>query len=618
MQARRLDKTAVDYVAIALAPGLIMGLVGSLVFFLLEVTYRGEHAGRLSWILFWFVFAAVLIARIAITEGTAHAGIYGAVLALVTAVAIFRFVDQAIIGCLLLAVIWWCAHKLTWDCTLIDEQEEESGQGVLESAGMDYEAPYAEDTQRRDRALGTARGAWWRELAIGIIEPDRRPHAPGVWVVYFSLAALPLFGVGQLLIPASDAARRNHAFVLLCVYLACGLGLLLVTSFLGLRRYLRQRRLEMPISMTGAWMGAGVALIAVLLLVAALLPSPSGAAQWKLPEVFSLTSPERSASPVALLREDGAEGEGAESEATGQRDDESTDEHGDNSNSRQPGDADGGSSEIQADGQTGSNDPGDSAGGGEQKSSGANDDNASGQPSNTDRVDELPPEDQPPKGQAGGTGKPPRNAPSKGGSGQPASQSQSKPPVSSQPFSLPQLSGSWGQWLKWLFYLVLALMAVYFCLRHRDQVRDWLTQLINELRGIFSGLFGRRGTNPKETPVAETPPPRPFALFSDPFQDGTAAGRSPDELVRYSFAALEAWAAEYGGGRRPEWTPAELAAHLAREHSHLSATAPPLATLYARLAYAGQSLSPECLGTVRRFWRALSENDVEAASTATK
>ena len=53
--------------------------------------------------------------------------------------------------------------------------------------------------------------------------------------------------------------------------------------------------------------------------------------------------------------------------------------------------------------------------------------------------------------------------------------------------------------------------------------------------------------------------PRPFADFRNPFADGSAAGRSPDDLVRYSFAALEAWAFEHDLPRRPDETPLEFA-----------------------------------------------------------
>src|SRR5262249_23137892 len=94
---------------------------------------------------------------------------------------------------------------------------------------------------------------WWARYQRFHSEQKKKPHTPGVWVVYFSLAALPLFGLGQAQIPAEETARRASAFWLLCIYVASGLGLLLTTSFLGLRRYLRQRKLNMPKAITAAW-----------------------------------------------------------------------------------------------------------------------------------------------------------------------------------------------------------------------------------------------------------------------------------------------------------------------------------------------------------------------------
>jgi hypothetical protein len=139
MARKRLDKTLADYLAIAVTPVLIMLLVGSLVFFLLEL-FSGSvtYEGRVRWILFWFVFGMVLISRIAIESGRAQSGLFTAGLAGATALAIFRFVPNAPwlpIGCL--AVIWWCTDKLTWDCTLIDESEDASGEGLLQVAGVD-------------------------------------------------------------------------------------------------------------------------------------------------------------------------------------------------------------------------------------------------------------------------------------------------------------------------------------------------------------------------------------------------------------------------------------------------------------------------------------------------
>src|SRR5690606_9257685 len=97
------------------------------------------------------------------------------------------------------------------------------------------------------------------------------PHTPGLWVLYFSLAALPLFGLGQSWIPVTDGDRRQFAFKLLAVYVAAGLSLLVTTSFLGLRRYLRQRNVEMPAPMAVTWVSLGAVLIFVVMFAAALL-----------------------------------------------------------------------------------------------------------------------------------------------------------------------------------------------------------------------------------------------------------------------------------------------------------------------------------------------------------
>ena len=122
------------------------------------------------------------------------------------------------------------------------------------------------------------------------VEHRKRPHAPGVWVIYFSLAALPLFGIGQRFIPAENLEARRYAFKLLCIYTASGLGLLMTTSFLGLRRYLRQRRLEMPLEMASVWLTVGSLMIAALLFVCWLLPRPN--AEYSITHVpFQVSSP---------------------------------------------------------------------------------------------------------------------------------------------------------------------------------------------------------------------------------------------------------------------------------------------------------------------------------------
>ena len=62
---------------VAINPALIMVLIGSLVYFLLEMFYQGQYPERLHFCLTAFIFAAVLIARISMEEGWEHAAPFG-------------------------------------------------------------------------------------------------------------------------------------------------------------------------------------------------------------------------------------------------------------------------------------------------------------------------------------------------------------------------------------------------------------------------------------------------------------------------------------------------------------------------------------------------------------
>src|SRR5262249_48706324 len=138
----------------------------------------------------------------------------------------------------LIALIWWCAHRLTWDCTLIDETADSSGVGLLEVAGLEAGVRNQESGVRDQKSeVGGQRSevrsqrsevenraervadkgepgqrkkkrrepgglaGWWQRYRQYRAERKKQPRAPGVWVVYFSLAALPLFGLGQSQIP---------------------------------------------------------------------------------------------------------------------------------------------------------------------------------------------------------------------------------------------------------------------------------------------------------------------------------------------------------------------------------------------------------------------------------
>src|SRR3954463_10585793 len=117
MAPQRERPTAADVIVAALSPILIMGLVGSLVFFLAEVFYAGKYSGRLQYTLFFFVLGAVLVGRIAVAVDRTRAWAYGLGLAAVTFIALRVWVEypedsamtpyKDLINVVLIGVVWW-------------------------------------------------------------------------------------------------------------------------------------------------------------------------------------------------------------------------------------------------------------------------------------------------------------------------------------------------------------------------------------------------------------------------------------------------------------------------------------------------------------------------------
>lgn len=651
----RLHPTLADYVAIAINPVLVMGLVGSLVYFLLELLYRGNYPDRLQFSLTMFVLAIVLISRISLEDGFEHAAPYGIALAVVVGLALNRFIDYrggpwASFGWLvnwgLMALTWWCAHKLTQDTTGIDEREEAAGEGLLQTVGLE-----SAGEQPRSQPAEKAAAVEKRAADATPIEPGesgapgtpsaKKKHPPGFWVVYFSLASLPIFGIGQLFIPASKTASRRYVFLLLVVYVACGLGLLLTTSFLSLRRYLRQRYLEMPPLTAGTWLSTGGVLIVILLVLVAVLPRPN-------PEYgISALPPElgghnRASSPLAVGREgakDKAAQQGAGVDHAPQPSPEKT-AHSSGSDPRQT---------------FGSNDKRAASSGGQEKSSAANSQgtssqqdspdakkgrqkgenqqsgnnagqakNSTGQDKGAGRSKHAQGDDKSPgnnsERQAKDEPRARREPPSDRGQPQPA-----RPPTEERATesARPALSSAadWGGWLaelaKWLVYAAFLAAAGYGACRQREKLLAGCQAAVAAWHDFWERWIGRTPARSQPAAAAaEVARPaarrRAFAEFIDPFAAGTAMSYSPQELARYTFAALEAWAGEQGCPRGADETPHEFAARLSVHYEPLRSAAGTLADYYCRAVYSTNPLPAAARGQLSAVWRQLPQNTVAA------
>jgi hypothetical protein len=652
MASKKPQQTLADYVTIALSPLLIMALVGSLVFFLLEILYAGEYEARLRWTLFFFVFAMVLVARISIELGSERAGLYGLIMIGVSFLALQSFVEYppgsplAVFGWAinlgLMGLIWWSAHRLTWDCTYIDDDIDASGAGVLEAAGLDSTAPSApagptnpagpEEAELKPPKGQPALLAWWDRYRRYREEQRKKPHTPGVWVVYFSLAALPLFGLGQSLIPPEEPDRRRYAFWLMVCYVASGLGLLLTTSFLGLRRYLRQRKLKMPVAMTGIWLALGGSIVVGLMLVGALLPRPYS--EYPLIEFTPIGSNDRSASRYAVNRDSAGKGDGQASSDPARDDQKAQDGAGTKSDKRsqskttsqsssgksgQGKSSSGGKQGNQSGGKNGNKSGDQNSSKGESRSDNRQDQQAEkrdeDQSRDQDKADEEKRQNEQKKEQTGNqsSGQASSAKRSERSSSRSTSRGSATNPISSALSKLGWLATA----LKWIVFGVLALGVLFFILTRGLQFlanfTTWARRLLDALRAWWAGLFGRGKETSQADAVMEERErgkrPRPFASFGNPFTDGRAEQLSPDELARYSFEAIESWAWERGLGRKADETPLEFAGRLGPEVPALEAEARGLAALYARSAYARGRLPASSLAVLQKFWQRLEAVD---------
>jgi hypothetical protein len=173
--------------------------------------------------------------------------------------------------------------------------------------------------------------------------------------------------------------------------------------------------------------------------------------------------------------------------------------------------------------------------------------------------------------------------------------------------------------LKWVVFAVLALVILFAVFRHGlgflANFMPWAKNLLASIDAWLKGLFGRGEKEVEDRPAAAAEPVEsrvPFAAFSNPFTDGTADGRSPEELVRYSFEALEAWAGDRDRPRRADETPIEFADRLGDEHRWLRPAARKLAVLVARTAYAGGNLPAGARPALSEFWDRLTSGADEA------
>ena len=624
----------IDFVAIVLSPVLIMLMVGSLVFFLIEVLQQGKFEGLLHYTFFFFVIATVLVARISIEQGSKKAIFYGIGLGAACFIAMMAFVEYntalfkvlgPIINLALMALVWWSAHKLTWDCTHLDEDAKASGRGVLAAVGLDTtkSTTDSDDAKQYDPDRSSTATRKKKKTVDRFEEPEKiglwqryqqyrdwrkkKPHTPGVWVLYFALAAIPLYGLGQAMIPGDDAARRGNTFWQMATYIAAALGLLMTTTLLGLKRYLEARNASIPTPLTVAWLGLGGMLVVLFIGVAAILPRPHSETP-----LYSFDNGKKGkkASQYSQVNDKSAgEGQGAKGQKT---------EAGDGKSNAKGGKEGGqgkGESKSGSGGQKQGNTSGNKQG---EKSNGNSDKGKQGEksngPNNKQQDDQKAKQGEKQEGKQDDANKSEGDADKTDDKDKDEEGNDNK---SETMQNLTKALESVSDVVKWIIWIAIALLVIigggYLFLKHASNFSEWAKVLLD----WFRNLFGKKKVaavgavaEAEAAKLVERPPP--FDDFTNPFTDGTYKTQSAEELTAYSFAALESWAWDNASPRTANETPREFVQRLAEDFPGLHDSGTMLAELVVRMQFSPAPLPKGAKAQLKQFWDTLGEQVVVA------
>ena len=184
--------------------------------------------------------------------------------------------------------------------------------------------------------------------------------------------------------------------------------------------------------------------------------------------------------------------------------------------------------------------------------------------------------------------------------------SQCERDTASEAPQLPSLPVHAPGWLRILLIAVMVGALIFGLFRYGMAI---LLALRDLFASLFGGLFiARREKRAKEAglqAMESPPPPRPFSTFVNPFNNGLARKLSPDDLVLYSFEALEAWAFEHHLGRASNETPNEFLGRLGRARSDLQQDAAALVGYFVAIVYGQRGFQAEILPALRGFWRTI-------------
>lgn len=599
-----------DFFVDLLIPVCLIGLLGSLLYFLLDVRRVLVAGGfqSLQFASFAFLFAVVFTERIRVRAGRGWAIflsvlVAGSILFYMTSLTLYagglvggRSLALALVAnYALVAFVWWAARRLTRECTIDPDVDEARGEGLL-------------GTLFRPRTLAPPTDPALRQL--------QQRHHPGVSVITFSLLALLLFGLGQRILVGGSPETLRNAFWCMVAYLFFALALLALTSLSGLRLYLRKRQVTLPRALPSLWLGLSFLAVATILFLAWLPPKPSAQATGRIeqrmaqgfrdtvshlpPRWLEGFRPTDQPSPRTgeggRERTEGGPPQAGDRGTEGQRRGRAGQGQEGTKGNRSGQSQETGQESPGGEGRTGQEGGGAGGRGGREGGSSSKEQSAA----------------------AAGGGQPsPDQQASRGAS---EARQKSETAAATRRDESEKKSKKGATWWWWLLLLLLLLLLLYLLWRKRKQIARklrewwqarprlrvpaflvaWYERVARFLRRVLE-VLGLWWVGRKLAQLAR----KVLGEEMDPFENPFGRGWSPREIVRHAYHALLAYADLLGCSRQPPQTPYEYLRHLPEPLAPLREDATQLTHLYVQASYAPDAVPNECVPAVEDIWNRL-------------
>ncbi len=306
----KADWTLTDTLLSIVNPFLILVLLWSIVFFLLDVRYiyTAVNDSNLRIVVFFFILGVVAVNRIFATESVEDGVIYGFGLGLAISLYVMvstsaygtgSFIYNLVTGNNFLAFLsnmglviflWWLTNRITYECC-IDENLSAGEIGITTSLSKAIEKSKEQKTKRKktqstdlfyeleaiDPTQLTFKDPSAKDITFNIMGfGDRLSKIPaGISILFFSIPVMGIFSLGLRILVNGGREMINAGWFYLVLYVFSSALLLVMTSLGGLREYYKMRRVSIPGFLGITWIGLGTLITIIAMVCSAYLPLPS-------------------------------------------------------------------------------------------------------------------------------------------------------------------------------------------------------------------------------------------------------------------------------------------------------------------------------------------------------